>query len=83
MALDVVGRKRNDEQVGDAVLAELFAGDEGLGEVEFVAVGCGGSADKFEELGGAVRVGLVLGLGDAGAGVEGTGPRGQMLHVIG
>ena len=83
MALDVVGGERDGDQVGDAALAEFFAGDEGLGEVEFVAVGSRSAADEIEELRGAVDVGLVLGLGDAAACVEGCGPLGQMLHVVG
>ena len=82
MALNVIGGKRDGHEIGDAVLAQLFAGDEGLGEVELIAVGCGRAAYELVELRRVFNGCFFFGLQAAVRGVEGRGPGGQMFHVI-
>ena len=89
VAEDVVGGEAEGEQIGDVRVAELLAGDEGVGEVEFVVVGGGAAADEFVEIvrrlhgieGELRKEGLACSrLGDFAAGVEGGGPVGQLRH---
>ena len=82
VAEDVGGGDADGEDVGDVVAAHLFAGDEGLGEVEEVGDGCGRGAYIVVEVAGA-GFGFGDGAGGAVAVVEGLGPGGKLLLPVG
>src|ERR1700761_1692852 len=82
MADQVVGGKADEEEVSGGVVAELFAGDESAGEVEFVGVGGRGGADFFVEIFGSRNIGFLCGLSSAVPIIEGGDPVGECFHVV-
>ena len=48
MALEGISfaERGNGDEISHVMLAKFFAGDEGFGEVEFIAVGCWGPANE-------------------------------------
>src|SRR6185437_13944504 len=81
VAEDIGWRDADNEQVRRGAGAKRFAGDEGLGKVEFVADPGGGGTHVVVEVLGADGIGFLLGLINAPAVVKAFGPVGQLRHV--